>query len=97
MPAADAVTGRRRNANRTSRAFGLYGRLGDPAFRGERWRHRAYTALLRAITPVLRGVVWAKGNGLGDAVCADVLHEVLLAVHLKRYSWQTGAPVRPLL
>ena len=58
---------------------------------------RAYTAFLRAITPVLRGVVWAKGNGLGDAVCEDVLQEVLLAVHLKRHSWRAGAPVRPWL
>lgn len=58
---------------------------------------RAYTAFLRAITPVLRGVVRAKAGGLGDAACEDVLQEVLLAVHLKRHSWQTGAPVRPWL
>lgn len=58
---------------------------------------RAYTAFLRAITPVLRGVVRAKAGGLGDAAWEDVLQEVLLAVHLKRHSWQTGAPVRPWL
>ena len=58
---------------------------------------RAYATFLRAITPVLRGVVRAKGGGLGEAVCEDVLQEVLLAVHLKRHTWQTDAPVRPWL
>jgi RNA polymerase sigma-70 factor (ECF subfamily) len=59
--------------------------------------HRAYAAFLRTITPVLRGVVRAKGGGLGEAVCEDVLQEVLLAVHLKRHTWAAGAPVRPWL
>lgn len=58
---------------------------------------RAYATFLRTITPVLRGVVRAKGGGLGEAVCEDVLQEVLLAVHLKRHTWQTDAPVRPWL
>lgn len=58
---------------------------------------RAYAAFLRAITPVLRGIVRAKGGGLGEAVCEDVLQEVLLAVHLKRHTWQETAPVRPWL
>jgi RNA polymerase sigma-70 factor (ECF subfamily) len=58
---------------------------------------RAYAAFLRTITPVLRGVVRAKAGGLGEAVCEDVLQEVLLAVHLKRHTWQEGAPVRPWL
>lgn len=58
---------------------------------------RAYATFLRTITPVLRGVVRAKGGGLGEAVCEDVLQEVLLAVHLKRHTWQEGAPVRPWL
>jgi RNA polymerase sigma-70 factor (ECF subfamily) len=58
---------------------------------------KAYATFLRTITPVLRGVVRAKGGGLGEAVCEDVLQEVLLAVHLKRHTWQAGAPVRPWL
>ncbi|THD84671.1 sigma-70 family RNA polymerase sigma factor [Aliigemmobacter aestuarii] len=58
---------------------------------------RAYTAFLRTITPVLRGIVRARGGGLGEAVCEDVLQEVLLAVHLKRHTWQVGSPVRPWL
>lgn len=58
---------------------------------------RAYAAFLHKITPVLRGVVRAKGSSLGEAVREDVLQEVLLAVHLKRHTWQAGAPVRPWL
>jgi RNA polymerase sigma factor (sigma-70 family) len=58
---------------------------------------RAYASFLRTITPVLRGVVRAKAGGLGEAICEDVLQEVLLAVHLKRHTWQVGAPVRPWL
>jgi RNA polymerase sigma-70 factor (ECF subfamily) len=58
---------------------------------------RAYMRFLQTITPVLRGVVRAKGAGLGEAGCEDVLQEVLLAVHLKRHTWQVGAPVRPWL
>jgi RNA polymerase sigma-70 factor (ECF subfamily) len=58
---------------------------------------RAYATFLRTITPVLRGVVRAKGGGMGEAVCEDVLQEVLLAVHLKRHTWQAGSPVRPWL
>lgn len=58
---------------------------------------RAYSAFLRTITPVLRGIVRAKAGVLGEAICEDVLQEVLLAVHLKRHTWQSGAPVRPWL
>lgn len=58
---------------------------------------RAYATFLRTITPVLRGVVRAKAGCLGEAICEDVLQEVLLAVHLKRHTWQAGAPVRPWL
>jgi len=58
---------------------------------------RAYARFLKAVTPVLRGVVRARGGGLGAAGCEDVLQEVLLAVHLKRFTWTKGAPVRPWL
>jgi RNA polymerase sigma factor (sigma-70 family) len=58
---------------------------------------RAYATFLRTITPVLRGIVRAKAGGLGEALCEDVLQEVLLAVHLKRHTWQVDAPVRPWL
>jgi RNA polymerase sigma factor (sigma-70 family) len=58
---------------------------------------RAYARFLETVTPVLRGIVRAKGGSLGRAECEDVLQEVLLAVHLKRHTWISGTPVRPWL
>lgn len=58
---------------------------------------RAYQRFLLAVTPVLRGIVRARGNGLGAASCEDVVQDVLLAIHLKRHTWIVGAPVRPWL
>lgn len=58
---------------------------------------RAYARFLAAVTPILRGIIRARGEGLGAADCEDVLQEVLLAVHLKRHTWTPGAPVRPWL
>ncbi|WP_420850173.1 sigma-70 family RNA polymerase sigma factor [Rhodobaculum claviforme] len=57
----------------------------------------AYRELLQAITPVLRGVVRARGRMLGPEGCEDVLQEVLLAVHMKRQTWREDAPLRPWL
>lgn len=57
----------------------------------------AYGQLLREIAPMLRGVVRARGAGLGHAACEDVVQEVLLAVHLKRQTWREDAPLRPWL
>lgn len=58
---------------------------------------RAYALFLHAVSPVLRGVIRAKSAGLGNAGCEDVMQEVLLVIHLKRHTWQEGAPVRPWL
>ena len=58
---------------------------------------RAYGRFLQAVTPVLRGIVRAKGGSLGEAGCEDVLQEVLFAIHLKRHTWEAGSPVRPWL
>jgi RNA polymerase sigma factor (sigma-70 family) len=58
---------------------------------------RTYARFLREVTPVLRGVVRSRGAALGDAGCEDVLQDVLLALHLKRHTWQAGTPVRPWL
>jgi DNA-directed RNA polymerase specialized sigma24 family protein len=52
---------------------------------------------LQTVTPVLQGFIRAKGSGLGEAGCEDVLQEVLLPIHLKRHTWQPAAPVRPWL
>jgi RNA polymerase sigma-70 factor (ECF subfamily) len=57
----------------------------------------AYRRLLVAITPVLRGVVRARGASLGAETCEDVVQEVLLAVHLKRQTWREDQPLRPWL
>ena len=57
----------------------------------------AYRRLLQAVTPVLRGVVRARGGALGPEGCEDVVQEVLLAIHLKRQSWREDAPLRPWL
>jgi RNA polymerase sigma-70 factor (ECF subfamily) len=71
-----------------------WGKLLEEANAGDA---RAYEQFLRAVTPVLRGIVRARGTGLGPAGCEDVVQEVLLAIHLKRHTWTVGAPVRPWL
>lgn len=58
---------------------------------------RAYAQFFQAVTPVLWGIVRARGGSLGEAGCEDVVQDVLLAIHLRRHSWQPGAPVRPWL
>lgn len=56
----------------------------------------AYARFLRAVTPVLRGVVRARGQqALGEAACEDIVQEVLLAIHLKRHTWRVQDPIRP--
>ncbi|WP_240607918.1 sigma-70 family RNA polymerase sigma factor [Pararhodobacter oceanensis] len=64
------------------------------ANRGEQ---RPYAQLLQAITPVVRGIVRARGSGLGPEGCEDVVQEVLLTIHLKRQTWREDAPLRPWL
>jgi RNA polymerase sigma-70 factor (ECF subfamily) len=59
----------------------------------------AYHRLLVAITPVLRATAQ---RGLAQAgqptdQCEDIVQEILLAVHLKRHTWDPGAPVGPWL
>ncbi|MGJ4929671.1 sigma-70 family RNA polymerase sigma factor [Bradyrhizobium sp. HKCCYLS2038] len=59
----------------------------------------AYHRLLRAITPVLRA---ASRRGLARAgqppdQAEDIVQEILLAVHLKRHTWDVSAPFAPWL
>lgn len=56
---------------------------------------RAYADFLRTVTPVLRGIVRARGQALGTAACEDILQDILLALHLKRQTWDPTLPVRP--
>jgi RNA polymerase sigma-70 factor (ECF subfamily) len=58
---------------------------------------RSYSRFLHAVAPVLRGIVRTRGGSLGETGCEDVVQEVLLAIHLKRHTWDQGAPVRPWL
>lgn len=57
----------------------------------------AYALFLRSVTPVLRGVVRARGAGLGPEEGEDIVQEVLLAIHLKRHTWRDTDPVAPWL
>src|SRR5438552_15732516 len=59
----------------------------------------AYHRLLKAVTPVLRA---AARRGLARAgqppdQAEDIVQEILLAVHLKRHTWDSGAPFAPWL
>jgi len=59
----------------------------------------AYHRLLKAITPVLRA---GARRGLARAgypvdQSEDVVQEILLAVHLKRHTWDASAPFGPWL
>ena len=59
----------------------------------------AYHRLLKALTPVLRA---GARRGLARAGQAadqseDIVQDILLAVHLKRHTWDTNAPFAPWL
>jgi RNA polymerase sigma-70 factor (ECF subfamily) len=59
----------------------------------------AYHRLLKAITPVLRA---AARRGLARAgqpidQSEDIVQDILLAVHLKRHTWDVDAPFAPWL
>lgn len=59
----------------------------------------AYLSLLKAITPILRA---AARRGLVRAgqppdQSEDIVQEILIAVHLKRHTWDATAPFAPWL
>jgi len=59
----------------------------------------AYHKLLKAVTPVLRA---ATRRGLARAgqppdQAEDIVQEILLALHLKRHTWDNTAPFAPWL
>lgn len=57
----------------------------------------AYRRLLDALSVFLRAVVRRRSGayGIGLADIEDVVQETLLAVHLKRGTWDPGQPVGP--
>jgi RNA polymerase sigma-70 factor (ECF subfamily) len=58
---------------------------------------RAYARLLAEITPVLRGIVRARGRTMPPDQHEDIVQEVLLSIHAKRHTWRTDHPIRPWL
>lgn len=59
----------------------------------------AYRQLLAAIAPFLRAVVRRRmaERNISGLEAEDCVQEVLLALHLKRGSWDPGRPFRPWL
>lgn len=57
----------------------------------------AYRKLLEALAQFLRAVVSrrAAAYGLGAADVEDIVQEALLAIHLKRGTWEPSQPVSP--
>src|SRR6478736_3831257 len=57
----------------------------------------AYRRLLEALAPVLRQIV-RRGftrSGFGNGDVEDVVQETLLAIHLKRQTWDEGEMITP--
>ncbi len=59
----------------------------------------AYHRLLKAITPVLRATAQRGLSRAGQPTDSseDIVQETLLAVHLKRHTWDPSAPFGPWL
>ncbi|WAC27945.1 sigma-70 family RNA polymerase sigma factor [Ancylobacter sp. SL191] len=59
----------------------------------------AYHRLLAAVTPHLRAIARRRCRAFGasESDVEDVVQEVLLAVHLKRGTWDPGRPIGPWL
>src|SRR3982074_2437442 len=59
----------------------------------------AYHRLLKAVTPVLRAAARRGRAGEGQPVdqSEDIVQDILLAVHLKRHTWDVNAPFAPWL
>jgi RNA polymerase sigma-70 factor (ECF subfamily) len=59
----------------------------------------AYHRLLRSVTPVLRAAARRGLARAGQPVdqSEDIVQDILLAVHLKRHTWDVTAPFAPWL
>ena len=57
----------------------------------------AYHRLLKAVTPVLRAAARRGLARAGQPVdqSEDIVQDILLAVHLKRHTWDVSAPFAP--
>ena len=61
--------------------------------------HLAYHRLLKAVTPVLRAAARRGLARAGQPVdqSEDIVQDILLAVHLKKHTWDPNAPFAPWL
>jgi RNA polymerase sigma-70 factor (ECF subfamily) len=59
----------------------------------------AYDRLLRLVAPVMRAMARRGLSRAGQPTdqCEDIVQEILLAVHLKRHTWDEAAPFGPWL
>ncbi|WP_084464956.1 sigma-70 family RNA polymerase sigma factor [Rubellimicrobium thermophilum] len=58
---------------------------------------RAFARFLVAVTPTIQGIVRARAHLLTREDRDDLVQEILIAIHLKRRSWQPDRPLRPWL
>jgi RNA polymerase sigma factor (sigma-70 family) len=60
---------------------------------------KAYRRFLVSVTPHLRAVVRSRCHrtGVSEGEAEDIVQEVLLAIHLKRGSWDRSRPIGPWL
>ncbi|MES2433615.1 MAG: sigma-70 family RNA polymerase sigma factor [Pseudomonadota bacterium] len=58
---------------------------------------QAYARFLRAVTPIVRGIVRARCRSLPPDQHEDIVQDVLLGLHLKRHTWNEAHPLRPWL
>ena len=56
---------------------------------------RAYAQFLRAVTPVIRGIVRARGHSFPVDQHEDIVQDILFGLHRKRHTWRQDHPVRP--
>lgn len=73
--------------------------LGDLLCAANRGDEAAYRLFLQAAARRLRPLV-RRGlarAGRPDAECEDIVQETLLALHLKRHTWDESRPLRPWL
>jgi RNA polymerase sigma-70 factor (ECF subfamily) len=57
----------------------------------------SYRALLRELTPALRAVARRslQRAGMAETDAEDIVQDTLLAIHLKRQTWDEDAPISP--
>jgi len=55
----------------------------------------AYRTVLGELAGIVRALVFAKLGPQSGLDPEDIVQETLLAIHLKRHTWQTDAPLRP--